>query len=187
MKKISILKPRPEEIRDLEEVDSFEFKIGRNGVILRTTELYMCVAVALYDRNSQTGAIIHDMIADPSLEEKIQKFLEATGGGITDIVITGGAISKRYAEKLTRAIEENLAHVRETIEKKFKDRAKIFYHPSSNDTATVLSLDTREEIFTILVGPDERDGPQPNFVPQKLIIKNGREKWQIGKKLSKTV
>jgi len=167
---------QPEDI----DVDSFRFEIAKNGERLTSTELYMCICVALYDQSSKIGAMIHDMIRDESLEEKFQKFLTETDGKISDIVVTGGAHAKDYEERLDQAIEENLEHVRQVVQK-FQGTARVHEHQSSNDTRTVLTLDTKNGIFEILIGPDERNGKNPNFVKRKLIIKGGEEKWQFQK------
>ena len=168
------LTPQPEDI----EVDSFRFEIAENGERLVSTELYMCVCIALYDQNSKIGAMIHNMIRDESLEEKFQEFLRKTGGKISDIIVTGGAHANDYDEKLDKAIEENLEHARKIIQK-FKDTARIHEHQSSNNTRTVLTIDTKNGIFEISIGPDERNNKQPNFVKRKLIIKDGKETWQF--------
>jgi chemotaxis receptor (MCP) glutamine deamidase CheD len=168
------LASQPEDI----EVDSFRFEIAENRERLTSTALYMCVCIALYDQNSKIGAMAHDMIRDESLEEKFQKFLTKTGGKISHIVITGGAHAKDYDEKLDRAIEENLEHVRQ-VAQKFQGIAIIHEHQSSNDTRTVLTMDTENGIFEIFVGPDERKVKNPDFVKRKLTIKDGKEKWQF--------
>jgi len=168
------LTPQPEDIN----VDSFRFEIAENGERLTSTELYMCVCVALYDQDSKIGAMIHDMIRDESLEEKFQKFLTKTGGKVSDIVITGGAHAEDYEENLDQAIEENLEYVRQVVQR-FKGTAKIHEHQSSNNTRTVLTVDTENGFFEILIGPDERNIKHPDFVKRKLTIKGSKEEWQF--------
>lgn len=165
---------QPEDI----EVDSFRFEIAENRERLTSTELYMCVCVALYDQDSKIGAMIHDMIRDESFEEKFQKFLKKTGGKISDIIVTGGAHAENYEKNLDQAIEENIENIRQVIQK-FQGESQIHDHQSSNDTCAVLTIDTENGIFEILVGPDERYVKHPDFVKRKLIIKNGQEEWQF--------
>lgn len=170
------LAPQPEDI----EVDSFRFEIAENRERLTSTELYMCVCLALYDQDSKIGAMIHNMIRDESLEEKIQKFLTKTGGKISDIVVTGGAHAEDYEEKLDQAIEDNLKHTQQSV-RKFKGTARVHEHPSSNDTRTLLTLDTKNGIFEIFIGSDDRNLKHTDFVKRKLTIKKGHEEWQFQK------
>ncbi len=166
--------PQQEDIK----VGAFRFEIAENGERLISTDLYICVCIALYDRDSKIGAMIHDMIKDESLQLKFQKFLAKTGGKISDIVITGGAHAGDYEEKLQQAIEDNLEHIQQ-IAQKYKGDAKIFEHQSSNDTKTILTLNTENGIFEILVGPDGENTKCPEFVKRKLRIQDGNEEWQF--------
>ena len=71
-----------------------------------------------------------------------------------------------------------MEHVRGVVQK-FSNQARIFDHQSSNGTKTILTLDTKNGIFEIFIGPDERESANPDFVKRKLKIQDGKEKWQF--------